>query len=166
MRCRSVVPFEITAAGVSGDLPAAIRPSASSCETRDAHEDDERARRLRELVEVELVVGGRAAGDDGHLRGEAAMRQRDPGRCGHGRERRHAGNDLGGDSRRRERLDLLAAAAEEERIAALQAHDRLEAPAERDEQLVDARAGADRARERREPPRGTSSSSSAGASSS
>ena len=102
---------------------------------------------------------------DGHLRGQTAVRQRNPGRGGYGGERRHARNDLGGDSGRRERLDLFTAAAEEERVAALQADDRLEAPAERDQQLVDlglAQTGAGKA----EGSAGTSSSSSAGASSS
>ena len=65
------------------------------------------------------------------------MRQRDPRGGGHCGQRRDAGHHLGVDPRRVERLDLLAAAAEQKRVAALEAYDGLEAPAERDEQLVD-----------------------------
>ena len=64
------------------------------------------------------------------------MRERDPRGRRHGGERRYARHDLGVDSRRSERLDLFTAAAEEKRVAALEAHDGLEAPAERDQQLV------------------------------
>ena len=105
-------------------------------QARDAHEDDERAGRLREQFEVELVVGCRPARDDRHLRGEAAVRQRNTRGRGYGRQRRHAGNHLGVDSRRHERVDLFAAAAEEEWVAALQAHDDLEAPTQRNQQLI------------------------------
>ena len=45
-----------------------------------------------------------------------------------GQSRRHAGHDLEGDSGFAQRESLLAAAAEHERVAALQAHDRLARP--------------------------------------
>ena len=62
-----------------------------------------------------------------------------PGRRRHGRQRRDARHDLERDPGGRERERFLAAAAEHERVAALEAHG-LEAPsAEVDEQLVQLR---------------------------
>ena len=62
------------------------------------------------------------AGEEHELGGEVAVRQRDA-RVGRDRDAgRHAGHDLVADARLAERLGLLAAAAEDERIAALQPH--------------------------------------------
>ena len=49
---------------------------------------------------------------------------------------RHAGHDLERNASRRERLGLLAAAPEHERVAALQAHHALAGPAQLHEQVV------------------------------
>ena len=65
------------------------------------------------------------------------MRDGDAGMAGHGEGRRDAGDDLVGDSRRREGLDLFGPAAENVRIAALQPHDRLPCPGGGDHPLVD-----------------------------
>ena len=62
------------------------------------------------------------------------MRDRDPGRGGHGGERRDAGHDLERDLRLGERERLLAAAPEDERVAALQADDAEPSRAVGDEQ--------------------------------
>ena len=65
------------------------------------------------------------------------MRERNAGIGGAAARRGDAGDDGEGDARVRERLELLTAAAEHERIAALQPH---HAPARAgvlDEQLVD-----------------------------
>ena len=67
------------------------------------------------------------------------MRDRDARRRRHRRQRRDARDDLERDVRLRERERLLAAAAEDERVAALQAHDLEAAPAELDEQVVQRR---------------------------
>ena len=53
----------------------------------------------------------------------AAVGERDAGERRHGGQRRHARHDLVRDAGIDERLDLLAAAAEDERVAALQPHD-------------------------------------------
>ena len=60
----------------------------------------------------------------------------DPGGGRHSGERRHARHDLEGDAGRGQRLDLLAAAAEDERVAALQPHHLEACSPELDEQLV------------------------------
>src|SRR5205085_12105016 len=62
---------------------------------------------------------------------------RDPGGAGHGRERRDACDYFEGNAGFGERERLLPAAAEEERVAALEPHDVVAATAERNEQLVD-----------------------------
>ena len=65
------------------------------------------------------------------------MRDRDPRVGGRGHAGGHARHDLERDARRGERLGLLAAAAEHERVAALEAHHALARPAQLDEQRVD-----------------------------
>ena len=76
-----------------------------------------------------------------------AMRERNAGIRGTAVRRRDAGNDRESDTRPRKRLELLAAAAEHERIAALQPHHAAARAGVLDEQLVDrllGRAGAAR----------------------
>ena len=105
-------------------------------EPAEPHEDDERSRRRRERVVVEVVARGRVPGDERHLRRDAAVGDRDPDRRGHGAHRRHAGHDLALDPGCGQRERLLAAAAEDERVAALEAHDLEPLPPELDEQVV------------------------------
>ena len=65
------------------------------------------------------------------------MRDGDARMTGRGKGRRHARHDFVGNSRRREDLDLLAAAAEKIGIAALEAHDHLALPGCGDHAAVD-----------------------------
>jgi hypothetical protein len=65
------------------------------------------------------------------------MRYRNPGRRRHCAQRRHARDDFELEPSLGEGERLLAAAAEDERIAALQPDDVAALAAERDEQLVD-----------------------------
>jgi len=87
-----------------------------------AHEEDERTGRARELCEIELIARRRVPADERDLRGDAAMRHgdveggRDGGECG---DTRH---HLECDPRLRERDRLLAAASEDEGVATLQTH--------------------------------------------
>jgi hypothetical protein len=68
--------------------------------------------------------------------GEAAVGHGNPCRRGNRGERRHAGHDLVVDPGLAQHLDLLAPAAEDERVAALQADD-VQIASELDEQPVD-----------------------------
>src|SRR5439155_14959472 len=99
------------------------------------HEGDERPGRRGERSGVEALDVMRSERGDG--RGDSTMCDRDPGGAGDGRERRDAWNDLERHAGIGERERLLPAAAEEERVAALESHDVVSATAERDEQLVD-----------------------------
>ena len=63
------------------------------------------------------------ARDEGHRRGMIPVGQRDPCIGGNGDRRTDAGHNLKGDARLPEHLCLLTAAAEDERIAALDAGD-------------------------------------------
>ena len=63
------------------------------------------------------------AGDDRDVRRHAAVRHRDPGVRGRGDRAGDAGHDLERHAGGEQRLGLLAAAAEHERVAALQPHD-------------------------------------------
>ena len=65
------------------------------------------------------------------------MGERNAGVGGNGDRRRDAGNDLEGDAGRRQRLGLLAAAAENEGITALESDDALALPRSGDEQPDD-----------------------------
>src|SRR5947209_8001585 len=76
-------------------------------------------------------------GERGDGRGDAAMRDGDPGGAGNGRERGDTRDHVERHAGLRERERLLPAAAEEERVAALEPHDVVAAAAERNEQLVD-----------------------------
>jgi len=77
------------------------------------------------------------AADDRHLRRDTAVGDRDARGGGRSRERRHTGDDLEVDARLRERECLLAAAAEDERVASLQPDDLVAPAGERDEKRVD-----------------------------
>src|SRR5581483_7723993 len=71
----------------------------------------------------------------------------------YGRQRRHAGDDLDVDAVRGEMQRLLAAAAEEEGVAALEPDDGEAAPGEPDEQRVDLVLGERLARDAERPGR-------------
>ena len=94
-------------------------------ELAHAHVEDERAGEdgQRRPVDGRLRLRGvLVAGHEGHRAGHPALGDRDPrvGRRGHAG--RHARDDLVVAARRAQRLRLLAAAPEDERIAPLQAH--------------------------------------------
>ena len=103
--------------------PAATRPRADSFDPATAHEEDERAARGSEALVLRLaVVRGVAAGERDAV-GDAAMGERDARRRGHRRGRRDARHDLDTETGALQRERLLAAAAEDERVASLQPDD-------------------------------------------
>ena len=67
-------------------------------------------------------------GERRHRLRDAAVRDRDARRLGNGGDRRDAGHELERDAGADERERLLPAAAEDERVAALQAHDAAPSP--------------------------------------
>ena len=77
------------------------------------------------------------ARDHDEGRGQAAVGHRDAGEGGGGHGGRDAGDDLERDAGRGQGQGLLAAAAEDERIAALEAHHALAAARGADHQRVD-----------------------------
>ena len=76
-------------------------------------------------------------GDDRDLSGETAVGHGDPGIGGHRVGRGHAWDDLELDPRRAQLERLLAAAAKDERIAALQSYDTRPPATQVDQQGVD-----------------------------
>ena len=76
-------------------------------------------------------------GDDEERAGEAAVRDRNPAQGGTGYGCAHAGNDLDGHAGCGERQCFLAAAAEDERVAALEPHDPLAAERAPDHHALD-----------------------------
>ena len=109
-------------------------------EARHAHVEHERRRRSRQLRpgdRARLLFVGLVTGGEGDGAGEATMRERDAG-VGWGGD---GGGDAGDDVERHagvdERFGLFAAAAEDERIAALQAHDDLPAARALDEERIE-----------------------------
>jgi hypothetical protein len=111
-------------------LDQALCETLEACE---AHERDERAGDAGERGGVELLHVVRC--ERRHGRGDPAVRDGDAGRSGHGGERRHARDDLEREAGVGERQCLLAAAPEEQRIAALETHD-LAMPSVGDEEVV------------------------------
>ena len=127
VRCSGRVPQRTAATGVSASRPPAISAFGDLGDAARAHEHHERAAGARERVPVGV---GRAlrrvlvAGHDRDARRHAAVRHRDAGVRGRGDRARDAGHDLERHARGDARLGLFAAAAEHERVAALQPHDR------------------------------------------
>ena len=131
---RSVVPARDHGGGRSGREAVLDQPLGEPADDRAAHEGDERARDARQRGGVELLDVVR--GERGHGRRDAAVRDRDADRLGHRRDRRHARHELERHARIGERERFLAAAPEDERVAALQANDATPVAAVHDEQLV------------------------------
>ena len=108
---------------------ASSRPcTARSCRRRARAPPSRSASPLRRIL---------VTGDEGDRRRHAAMRDGNSGVRRRGDARRHAGHDLERHAGRGERLRFLAAAAEHERIAALEPHDALALASELHEQRVD-----------------------------
>ena len=115
-------------------------PGGDARELTERHQEHERVRRRRQARPVGRgPFAARVAGDDGERRGDAAPGQGNAGRRRRRHRRRHAGNDLAGNARGGQRLDLLAATAEDERVSAFQAHDAVPAARIADEHGVDLR---------------------------
>ena len=83
------------------------------------------------------LLGVLVAGDEGDRRGVVAVGDRDPGVGGGGDPGGDPGDDLELDPGRAQRLALLAAAAEDERVAALEPDDAPARPRRLDQPLVD-----------------------------
>ena len=83
-------------------------------------------------------VVGLVRREDGEGRGHAAMGHRNAGGAGHADGRGDARDDLEGDARLGQRQHLLAAAAEHERVAALEPHDDAAGAGMPHHQVVDA----------------------------
>ena len=116
------------------------QPAGDLADAPGAHEDHERAAGARERVPVDVgAVLGRVlvAGDHGEVRRHAAVGDRDAGVRRRPDGAGDAGDDLERDPGGGQGLGLLAAAAEHERIAALEAHDAAGATPGLDEHLVD-----------------------------
>ena len=77
------------------------------------------------------------AADDAHLGRHAPVCERNAGRRGDRRQRRHAGHHLEQDARLCERERFLAATPEDERVPSLQPNDLEALRAEIDEEVVD-----------------------------
>ena len=120
--------------------PCRAEPLGDQREVADAHVEDERAGEAGQGVPVEhrlLLAGILVAGDEGDGGRSIAVCHGDArvGRRGHAR--RHARHDLEGDARGRQRLGLLAPAAEHEGVASLEAYDPAAGAAELHEQGVE-----------------------------
>ncbi len=145
MAQRRHVPRLVDAAGVDDDqrrrrgVAAGVhQPPGDQAGGGQAHVDDDGLVGPGQVVpvEVRLAVGGVAC-DEGHRLGQASVRQ---GRAGAGRGGQgggDAGDDLAGDSRRAAFFQLLAAAAEDERVAALEPDNIESLKRERHQQAVD-----------------------------
>src|SRR5262245_14428064 len=105
----------------------------------EAHVDDECGVGIDEArpIEIERLIGLAMAGDIAHAAGEAAMRQRNARRRRTALRRRDAGDHLIGNAGGFELGRLLAAAPEDEGIAALEPYHRAPGAAEPDQYVVD-----------------------------
>ena len=116
-----------------------------------AHVEDERAGEGGQRRPVDGGLRLRRVlvpGHEGHRAGHPALGDRDPGVARRGHAGGHAGHDLVVAAGGAQRLRLLAAAPEDERVAALQAHDRAPGAGVLDEQRASSRAGAPARRRR------------------
>ncbi len=102
-----------------------------------AHEHADGPGDAGDLAEVERLARARGAAHERDAGGEVAVGEGDARVRGDPERRGDAGHDLERDARGREGLGLLGAAAEQERIAALEAHDAEPRAREIDERGVD-----------------------------
>ena len=113
-------------AGVSAVAAALDQRLRDRRQGGGAHEHDDGVDGRGEAAPVDAAIGlvvVLVAGDDGEGRGEAAVGDRHAGVGGRGDGGSDAGDDLEGDAGGCERERFLAAAAEDEGVAALEAHD-------------------------------------------
>gem|GEM_PF-3377343 len=112
--------------------------AAQDIDADQPHVEDDGLVRLRERLPVQVHAAVlQVPGDEHHRLREIAMRERDTGIGRAARRRRDAGHHLEGDALGGERVDLLAAAPEDERVAALQAHHALAFAREAHQQVID-----------------------------
>ena len=129
LAARPCVPDATTAHGRRRRrLPPAISAAAIGAEPPDAHEHDERAAgsvaSAAQSTSARALPGRSWPVTTVNLRGQAAVRHRArPRRPGTAIAEVMPGTTSNGDAGRAQRLRLLAAAAEHERVAALEAHD-------------------------------------------
>src|SRR5450755_4145991 len=105
----------------------------------DAHIEDNRMVGPRERVPIKRFVIKRVAGCESYAMRKLSVGQRNPCRSRRAQRRGYSGHDDVANASRRERLDLFAAAAKYERIAALQARDAQAGARIVNQKLVDAR---------------------------
>ena len=122
----------MTATGVEAASPASISRAATFAGDRAAHIDGDGRAGEREAGPAgqRLAVGVVAGGED-QRRGDVAERQRNFGLGRGGEGGGDAGHDVEGDAGGAERRHLLAGAAEDQRIAGLEADDAAALPAPR-----------------------------------
>ena len=111
---------------VRGGVPAGLHETGAELLHRpDAHEEDQSPIQTGQSLEVPVrqVPVPRVGGDDVHRRRGAPMRHRYPDAGRGGESRGHAGHHLEGYAVGQKRLDLLAAAPEQERVPTLEADD-------------------------------------------
>ncbi len=96
------------------------QPRNDARQLRDAHVEHDGVMRLRERAPVERLIVERVSGRDRHALREVAMRERNTrdGRRTQGRS--DSWHDHVWNAMRAQHLDLFTAAAEDERIAALE----------------------------------------------
>ncbi len=112
--------------GLLGIAPAGDQRRGVLAQPFDPHVEDERAGEGGEGRPVERrlgLLGILVAGDEGDRGGVVAVGDRDAGVGGRGDPGGDPGDDLELDPGGAQRFALLAAAAEDERVAALQPHD-------------------------------------------
>ena len=106
-----------------GRQPGGDEAAAELLDPLEPHEEHERAAGRGERRVVGLAAVGAVPARDRDAVGDAAMGDGDQCRGRHGRDRRDAGDDLEGNAGLGERERLLAAATEDERVAALEPDD-------------------------------------------
>ena len=125
VRCDSVAPLSMTAAGVEGIAAFIDQLAANLRQVLHPHEKDQGAGVFAQGLPGDgagFLGGVFVAGDEGHQGGVAPVGHGDAGIGRHRHRRGHAGDDLKGDARLGQFLGLFAAAAEDEGVAALEAH--------------------------------------------
>ncbi len=122
--------------GRVGRQAARDEPFDHAFDAVEAHEEDEGAADRCEPRVLGVAAVGSVATCDRDTVGDTAMGDRNPRRGGNGGDRGDSGHDLGRDSGIPQRQCLLAAAAEDERVATLQTDDVESRPPVVDEQLV------------------------------
>ena len=126
VRCAAVQPDSMTATGVPAGLPCA---TSSAAARRRAALTPISSTSVPSTAASDAQSTPFVAGHDGDLlRARPRWVTGMPAAAGHGDRAGHAGDDLDGDAGGHAGQGLLAAAAEHERVAALEPHDPPAAP--------------------------------------